>query len=514
MQPIPFEKINALRANFILNRLTIGEMARVLELDRKTVIDYNAKFLQLQQSDPRRLYALKLRLPKVVRPSDVPERKVALLKVLPLLVANYAGPTRTIGGVYQAYKLAVTNPLCITYFTKFYRAWLNKHQPDKYIHRWTRKLTGDELSELLSWKKSYHLLKWKRATLILGSREQRQVADLAAQIEVNLNTAIHWLNRFETEGIEFITPRRSGLKPKQAEIAAHKKELVIRLLHETPKLHGYNRTAWNCKLLAKAMLQNHQIQIDYRTVGLYIRESGFVFKKAREVLTSPDPQFREKVAHIKQILANLQPDEKFFSIDEYGPRSVKPKGGVRIVNRGEQPFVAKAAKGKGCFIMIAALELSTNQVSHFYTQKKDTDEIIVLIEYLVKQYAGQRKLYLSWDAIRMHSSKQLVAYLSEINDPEYRAFSNTPEIELAPLPVSAQFLNVIESVFSGMSRAVIHNSDYGSVEECQLAIDRYFNERNEEFKNNPQRAGGKLWGREVVPAEFKDTNHCKRASDN
>jgi hypothetical protein len=44
---------------------------------------------------------------------------------------------------------------------------------------------------------------------------------------------------------------------------------------------------------------------------------------------------------------------------------------------------------------------------------------------------------------------------------------------LAPLPAGAQFLNVIESVFSGMARAVIDNSNYGSVDEARAAIDRY-----------------------------------------
>jgi hypothetical protein len=42
------------------------------------------------------------------------------------------------------------------------------------------------------------------------------------------------------------------------------------------------------------------------------------------------------------------------------------------------------------------------------------------------------------------------------------------------LPAQAQFLNVIESVFSGMARAVIHNSDYASVADAQAAITRYF----------------------------------------
>ena len=49
----------------------------------------------------------------------------------------------------------------------------------------------------------------------------------------------------------------------------------------------------------------------------------------------------------------------------------------------------------------------------------------------------------------------------------------------------AQFVNVIESVFSGMARAVIHNSVYKSVEDCFAAINRHFKERNQKFKEIP-----------------------------
>ena len=46
-----------------------------------------------------------------------------------------------------------------------------------------------------------------------------------------------------------------------------------------------------------------------------------------------------------------------------------------------------------------------------------------------------------------------------------------PLIETSPLPAGAQFLNVIESVFSGMARAIIHNSDYKSMDVAKAAID-------------------------------------------
>jgi hypothetical protein len=45
-------------------------------------------------------------------------------------------------------------------------------------------------------------------------------------------------------------------------------------------------------------------------------------------------------------------------------------------------------------------------------------------------------------------------------------------------PFAVKFLNVIESVFSGMSRAIIHNSDCESVDAAKAAIDTFVSETN------------------------------------
>ena len=56
-----------------------------------------------------------------------------------------------------------------------------------------------------------------------------------------------------------------------------------------------------------------------------IKRTGFKWRKARIVLTSTDPEYTQKVHAIKEILASLQSDEAFFSIDEYGPFQSKRK---------------------------------------------------------------------------------------------------------------------------------------------------------------------------------------------
>ena len=84
-----------------------------------------------------------------------------------------------------------------------------------------------------------------------------------------------------------------------------------------------------------------------------------------------------------------------------------------------------------------------------------------------------------------------------------------PTVETAPLPSGAQFLNVIESVFSGMARAIIHNSDYKTLDDAKAAVDRYFADRNAHFLQHPRRAGSKIWGKEREVAAFSKANNCK-----
>ena len=207
--------------------------------------------------------------------------------------------------------------------------------------------------------------------------------------------------------------------------------------------------------------------------------------RRRRVLTSPDPEYREKLKEITRILSNLGEDEKFFSIDEFGPFSVKMQGGRAFTPHDLTRVVPQRQRSKGRLILTGALELSTNQITHFYSEKKNTDEMIRLLDVLLEQYSNQRCLYLSWDKASWHISNKLNERVREVNSAAEAARHSLPIVKLAPLPASAQFLNVIESVFSGMAKAVIHNSDYQSVEECKIAIDAYIAERNEHYRRNP-----------------------------
>jgi transposase len=286
------------------------------------------------------------------------------------------------------------------------------------------------------------------------------------------------------------------------------RDRLFAIMHAPPMDYDVNRTTWTIKLL-KNILSKEGTHVGANTLSAIIRAEGYHFKKTREVLTSTDPDYREKMKRITRILRRLGPTDRFFSVDEYGPFSVRQHGGRRRVRRGEYPTIPQYQKSLGYLIITAALELSRNQVTHFFSKKKDTEEMIALMRTLIKQYSGCRRVYFSWDAASWHSSKRFLAEVRRVNKLEYRNANNTPMVKLAPLPCRAQFLNVIESVFNGMSISIIHNSDYESVDAAKAAIDRYFQERNCHFKENPKRAGNKIWGDELVPSKFSESNNCK-----
>jgi hypothetical protein len=298
---------------------------------------------------------------------------------------------------------------------------------------------------------------------------------------------------------------RTTRSDKKSEIDSNK-SAVFSLLHSPPTTYGINRTTWRMADLQKVLAEEgHPMCCD--VIHTIIKEAGWKWRHARVVLTSNDPEYRVKVDAIKKILSELKPDEAFFSIDEYGPFAIKQKGGVKQVAPGEQYVVPQWQKSKGWTILTAALELSRNHVTHFYSRKKNTGEMIKMADLLRTEYRTCSTIYLSWDAASWHVSKDLGAHLEKIN--QQANVDGYPVVKTAPLPACAQFLNVIESVFSGMARAIIHNSDYPSVEAATEAIDRHFRQRNEYFAAHPKKAGQKIWEKERVPSQFAEGQNCK-----
>ena len=349
-----------------------------------------------------------------------------------------------------------------------------------------------------------------RSLIVSRVIDKRQGPTLVAdEFRVTPKTVHKWVRRFRTRGLDGLQDRSSRphrVPRQQLKPGSELDDAVFALLHTPPSDSGFNRTTWRLSDLRAVLLEEGTVA-SYQSISDVIKRAGYRWKQARVTLTSKDPEYRSKVEAIHQTLSRLDDDEAFFSIDEFGPFAVKMRGGKSLQGPKQLRMVPQWQASKGSLIVSAALDLSKNQVHHFYSERKNTHETLKLIELIRDVYKGYRQIYLSWDAAPWHSSAELFERIEFLNG--WAQYDGAPDIEVLPLPSGAQFLNVIESIFSGMARAIIHNSDYASIEHAKGAIDRYFAERNRSFHERPQRAGKAIWGGERTPANFQLANNCK-----
>src|SRR3954451_13566753 len=79
---------------------------------------------------------------------------------------------------------------------------------------------------------------------------------------------------------------------------------LFAILHTPPKDYDINRTTWRQRDL-KRVLEAHGHKVARDTIRTIVKEAGYSWKQARVVLTSPDPEYREKLAKIQSILSAL-----------------------------------------------------------------------------------------------------------------------------------------------------------------------------------------------------------------
>lgn len=333
-----------------------------------------------------------------------------------------------------------------------------------------------------SGKKSYSA-GFIRLILDLRTEWDGSISSFCKQVGVSYPTLTNWtikdqVDRYtELQPIKLNKPTRKRRDDKRKNAVEQKRLRLLEIFHDRPLSFDINRSNWTQSALALAYYKKYDEKWFNSNMGRFLKKSGYTIKKARRVLTSPDPEYREKVELVISTLQNLKTNELFFFIDEMGPMRIKKYGGHAYIHKDEDLAYPQIQPYKGSITMAAAISATTNQITWLSGSKKDSQAMIDLIEILFNQHPTASKIYLTWDAASWHRSKQLIDWLDVFNaDTENTATG--PIIHLVPLPTSSQFLDVIESIFSAMKRAVIHHSDYKSKIEMKTAISRHFSERN------------------------------------
>lgn len=353
----------------------------------------------------------------------------------------------------------------------------------------SRTLTTDEIQTLIRYRTSQHKRHCAIATALLMINKGALLSDVVSAAGCHPGTVLAWIKKFHDVGISFIEvkPRH----PERTERLAQREARIIDIIHTPPSAYNINRTTWTYGTITDVYLLRYSEQISKKTVERAVKKSGCTWRRIKTVQTSQDPEYLAKVDRLLDTLQGMKKGERFFFIDEVGPYRVRKYGGRVLMPKGETITLPEHQKSRGTVQFVAALEAITNQLTWVFTPNKGATAMISLLEKIMRNYTNCLGIFITWDAITVHSSKMVTEWIAAHNEAGKR-----PHIVVVPLPSNAQFLNVIESVFCGMKKAVICNSDYPTAHAMQEAIARHFEERNQFYKDNPKRAGNKIWDKQ------------------
>jgi transposase len=350
-------------------------------------------------------------------------------------------------------------------------------------------LTSAEVKILTKYKAGLHKNHSTKATAILMVNGNAALVEVVKTAGRHPATILEWIKQFNEKRVEFIEVKLHH--PERDKRLEQRATRIIDIIHAPPSAYNINRTTWTYEAITKVYLTQYSESISKKTVERVVKQSGCSWRRVRKIQTSPDPEYRPKIERLLDTLQGLKDGERFFFIDEVGPYRVRRYGGRILAVADDIPTLPEQQKSRGKVQFVASLEAVTNQLKWIFTADKSATSMVGLLESIACDYADSPAIFLTWDAISVHSSKTVTDWISSHN------FSaKQPRIEVIPLPSHAQFLNVIESVFGGMKKAVICNSDYETPRDMQQAIAGHFEARNAFYKENPKRAGDKIWDKQ------------------
>jgi transposase len=123
----------------------------------------------------------------------------------------------------------------------------------------------------------------------------------------------------------------------------------------------------------------------------------------------------------------------------------------------------------GTLSLLAGIDLLTGTIHHKIFEKHRSEEFIEFLKYLDSVYPSGIKIVVILDNLRVHTSNKTRRYLASV--PQRFQFVFTPK--------HASWLNIIENLFSKMTRSLLRGIRVSSKEELYERIKQYFDEINE-----------------------------------
>lgn len=130
-----------------------------------------------------------------------------------------------------------------------------------------------------------------RALAILATEKGCSIRIVSRLLHMSRSTVVRYCRSYSEGGWKSLTITKNSSNSKSDKRS--NKDAIFSLLHSPPSAHGFNRTTWRMIDLQE-VLRRQDTYMCKEVIHRIIKEAGYRWRRARIVLTSRDPEYRQK----------------------------------------------------------------------------------------------------------------------------------------------------------------------------------------------------------------------------
>jgi transposase len=164
-----------------------------------------------------------------------------------------------------------------------------------------RSLTPDEIKQLRAGLRSGQAFTVRRCQILLASSRGERVSQVAQSLGCATQTVRNILRDFQSRGLDCL--KQQSRRPKTVEpvLDESKREQLRALLHTNARQSGKPTSLWTLGLAAEVMYEQGLTtqRLSREAIRKAIHRVGVKWKRAKQWITSPDPQYALKKSNSK-----------------------------------------------------------------------------------------------------------------------------------------------------------------------------------------------------------------------
>lgn len=352
--------------------------------------------------------------------------------------------------------------------------------------------TAEELRRLQSIRKSRTEQKRRtlRAAILLDSLSGQTDAGIARHHHISRSTVILCIRKCLQSGLETALKElpRPG-KPRQLPDDA--KAWVQFCACQKPKELGYSYELWTYRLLT-AHIRQHCVaaghpalrKLSRSKLHKILHEGELRPHKIRYYVERRDPAFASKMANVLHVYKEVEIINDGLlrgEVRELGMVTISydEKPGIQalaVTTPDRPPVVGQHAshlrdyeyKRLGTVSLLAGLDLHSGRVIDTLSNTHKSSDFITFLKKLDDTYPARQKIRLLLDNHSAHISRETRDYLGSVPQRFVFVF----------LPTHGSWLNLVETLFSKMTRSMLRGIRVATKQELIDRIHQYFDEIN------------------------------------